>query len=141
MQAGDAALAQRLNVVAVALPLECRAFTKPAARRHSGKRHGLTLGVVSAHLQQSVDDPKPVRHRTPDAANIVTRAGICDAQIILRPFALPGFKQVYPGDGVEFLVGERAPTLVQGVLLVLDIHLGRVHTVSASPPADRSSSQ
>ncbi len=62
-QPRDHTFAQGLDVVAVRLAFERRAFAKPAAWRHPGKRHGHALGVVAAHLEQALHHTKPVSHR------------------------------------------------------------------------------
>jgi hypothetical protein len=113
-QAGDHAAAQGLDVVAVGLALEGRAFAEPATRRHAGERHGLARLVAAAHLQQALDDAEPVRDRAPDAAHIVARHGVGDADLPRGAFVFRRPQQFQPRYPGEFRgIGCAAP-LVQG---------------------------
>jgi hypothetical protein len=85
---GDGAAPQSLDVVAVVLALEHRAFAEPAARRHAGEGDRHAERAVVAHLQQPVDEAEPVRHRAPDAADVVAGLHVDDAQIGDDPLAL-----------------------------------------------------
>jgi hypothetical protein len=67
--AGHDAVAQRLDVVAVDLALEHRAFAEPAAGRHAGEGDRHAQRRVVAHLQQAVEHAEPVGHRPADAAH------------------------------------------------------------------------
>ena len=79
-QPGHHAFAQRLNVVAIWLALECSAFAKPAAGRHAGVRHGHALVVVTAHFEQAFNDPEPVSDRPANPAHIVPCCCVTHAQ-------------------------------------------------------------
>ena len=86
-QAGHHAAAQRLDVVAVDLALEHRAFAEPAARRQAAEGDGLALRVVGAHLQQALDHAEPVGDRPADAADVVARQRIAHRDVAAPPRA------------------------------------------------------
>jgi hypothetical protein len=86
--AGHHALAQGLDVVAVDLALEHRAFAEPAARRHAGEGDGHALRAVVAHLQQAVEHAEPVGHRAAPRGTPVRPAPPAPPQVGQHPFAL-----------------------------------------------------
>jgi hypothetical protein len=86
--AGHQALAQRLDVVAVDLALEHRAFAEPAAGRHAGEGDGHAQRAVVAHLQQAVEHAEPVGHRPAHAAHQFAGLDLHHAQVGQHPLAL-----------------------------------------------------
>ncbi len=95
-QASHDALAQRLDVVAVAFALERGALSEPASRRQAAERHGLALVVVAAHLEQALHHAEPVRHRPPDPAHVVARQGVTDPDVRGRTVVLVGLEYRQP---------------------------------------------
>src|SRR5664279_6343895 len=81
-EAGDLALAQRLDVVAIGLALDHRALAEPAAGRQAGEGDRDAHGGVVARLQQAVDDAEPVRHRPADAAEQIAHLDLHDLEAV-----------------------------------------------------------
>ena len=113
-QAGDYALAQGLDVVTVGLAFKGGAFAKPAARRHTGKSHGLAVCVVAAHLEQAVDHAKPVGYGPPSPAHQVSGQSVAYLELPDDAFPLIAVQHRQPGYGDQFCSVRGAAAVVQG---------------------------
>ena len=109
--------AQGLHVVAIGLAFERRAFAKPSPARHASEGQTVAFVSVDVHFEQAVDHAKPIRGRTPDAADHVANQGIADDELrqSLRP--LWQIEQTQPRNILEFSGGRCTAALVQGQVL------------------------
>ena len=110
----DEALAKGLDVVAVGLALDDRAFAEPAARRHAREGDGHAKRAVVAHLQQAVEHPEPERRRPAHAAQDLARRDAHDLEVGDRGAAFLHIEAAQPGDAVELCGSERSRTLEEG---------------------------
>ena len=98
----DAAAAEcvfPVNNAEVRFAFQRRAFAKPAARRHPGEGHGLAIDVVAAHLEQAIDDPKPVGNGSPGTAHQIAGQSVAHLDLPRDQFALRTVQHRQPRNG------------------------------------------
>ena len=87
--------------------------TKPTARWHAGKGHGLALRVVAAHFQQAFNQAKPIGDGFADSAYKVTGVGFGHSHVVDGAFLHFAFQCVEPRNGIQFTLVGWASALVQ----------------------------